>query len=233
MNRDSLQADFHDLISCSLAALEAPQTAPQISNGSTPSKCSEGIDSFLAGYRQMNSKANFDELIRCSIASLETLQPRNLGPSLKSSGSIDDFLAEYRHESSSIVSFLSCLEEPSRKDPKSSCSACLDMAHHCESKNSCLQPQSLAMNRPNEHVGRITGEEGKVLSGSSRKRTSESQPQSRTNTKRACNQAHDASKEERRRIKNCEYQRRFRERKLRLEMQQLWTATCARHVTFP
>ena len=148
MNRDSLQADFHDLISCSLAALEAPQTAPQISNGSTPSKCSEGIDSFLAGYRQMNSKSNFEELIRCSIASLETLQPRNLGPSLKSSGSIDDFLAEYRHESSSIVSFLSCLEEPSRKDPKSSCSACLDMAHHGESKNSCLQPQSLAMNRP-------------------------------------------------------------------------------------
>ena len=223
------QADFDELISCSLAALEPPQEC----YASTTSKCASGIDSFLAGYRQMNSKANFGKLIQCSLASLEPLQPRNLGPSLKSSGSIDDFLAEYRHESTSIVSFLSCFEEPPRKDPASNNTTRLDAALSLESELECKEQQPLKtlMDREIGQSDPIDGKE-KVASTSSRKRTRVSQPHSESSRKVARTKAHNESKEERRRIKNCEYQRRFRERRLRLEMQQLWMATCARHVTF-
>ena len=216
------QAEVNELISCSLET-------PQECYASTTSKC-VGIDSFLAGYRQMNSKANFDKLIQCSLASLEPLQPRNLGPSLKSSGSIDDFLAEYRHEGTSIVSFFSCLAEPTCADPASSTTR-LDAALGFESELARKQqpPLRIVMSR---EIGESDPIDERVVATSSRKRTKVSQPRSESSRKVARTKAHNESKEERRRIKKCEYQRRFRERRLRLEMQQLWMATCARHVTF-
>ena len=162
------QADFDELISCSLAALE-----PRC-NASAASKCAAGIDGFLAGYRQMNSKANFDKLIQCSLASLEPIQPRNLGSSLKSSGSIDDFLAEYRHESASVVSFLSCLEEPPRKDPASSNTTRLDTALGFESQIARQQQPPLKI-MENQKIGQsdpIDGRE-KVVATSSRQKANE------------------------------------------------------------
>ena len=181
----------------------------------------------------MNSKANFDKLIQCSLASLVPIQPRNLGSSLKSSGGIDDFLPEYRHESTSVVSFLSCLEEPPRKDPASNNTTRRDTALGFESQIARHQQLPLKI-KENQKIGQsdpIDGRE-KVVATSSRKRTRETRQRSESSRKVARTKAHNESKEERRRIKNCEYQRRFRERRLRLEMQQLWMATCARHVTF-
>ena len=177
----------------------------------------------------MNSEANFDKLIQCSLESLEPLQ---LGPSLRSSGSIDDFLAEYRHERSSIVSFLSCLAEPTCTDPASNNNTHLDAALGSDSEVARQQPpHRIVMSREIGQSDPIDGRE-KVVATSSRKRTRETRQRSESSRKVARTKAHNESKEERRRIKNCEYQRRFRERRLRLEMQQLWMATCARHVTF-
>ena len=114
------------------------------------------------------SQTVFDELISCTPVVLEPFQSRSLCSNVNNPGSIDDFLAEYRHESSSILSFLSSLEE--------------------------------------------TNTASRV----------DKQQKSGSGAKKALSKTDSESQEERRRRKNCEYQRRFREKKMRLELQRLY-----------
>ena len=118
--------------------------------------------------RMQTSQTAFDELISCSPLVLEPFQSRSLCSNVNNPGSIDDFLAEYRHESSSILSFLSSLEE--------------------------------------------TNTASRV----------DKQQKSGSGAKKALSKTDSESQEERRRRKNCEYQRRFREKKMRLELQRLY-----------
>ena len=173
----------------------------------------------------MNFQETFDELISCSMAALEPLQGYKPCPTLKSSRSIDDFLADYRHESSSIVSFLSCLEE---SDIATYHSGTISSAHSfCKNATA-----SHAYHQRPEFSTLNIGSIGAKQCDESRKRGRDASHQQPLPALKAVRTETDDQKERRRR-KNCEYQRRFREKKIRLEMQRRYTATCPFSVEFP
>ena len=121
--------------------------------------------------------------------------------SSKTSGSIDDFLADYRHERSSILLFLSCLEEPENKIDQSSDITIHSNSSYMVGTSSLRQPHDLAA--PNGK-----GESGTTICTAGRNQSS---------TRAVPAIVTDESKEEQRRKRNREYQRRFRERKMRLD----------------
>ena len=173
----------------------------------------------------MNFQETFDELISCSMAALEPLQGYKPCSTLKSSHSIDDFLADYRHESSSIVSFLSCLEESDIATYHSGTISCA----HSFWKNASA---SHAYHQRPEFSTLNIGSIGAKQCDESRKRGRDASHQQPLPALKAVRAETDDQKERRRR-KNCEYQRRFREKKIRLEMQRRYTATCPSSVEFP
>ena len=146
-----------------------------------------------------------------SLPALEPFPSSDPCPNSNSFGSIDDFLADYRHETSTIVSFMSCLEESEIANHQNSTtkhgSRCCkkDSASHASSK----RPKVSALN-----VAGIGAEQ----STQKRKRPREAERQPVSASHAACTDADDKSREERRRSKNCEYQRRFREKKMLLEL---------------
>ena len=170
--------------------------------------------------RMQTSQTAFDELISCSPVVLEPFQSRSLCSNVNNPGSIDDFLAEYRHESSSILSFLSSLEETNTASNISCTSQHLNPSWIEDSVyHSWMRSLKLPSSAANIQV------QIKTTVAESRKRSREDQQQkSYSGAKKALSKTDSESQEEQRRSKNCEYQRRFREKKMRLELQQLYSA---------
>ena len=132
-----------------------------------------------------------------------------LAQTSQSSGSIDDFLAHYRLEDTSIQSFLSCLEEPmGAKDQESSTSEHLS--------STCMLDQGsdavCSTSTDSSFVDTQT-----TSTAPSRKRTSA--PDQLARPLDGNLETNEDSEDERRRIRNREYQRRFRAKKIRQEMQ--------------
>ena len=178
--------------------------------------------SFSHTDRKMTSQASFDDLIACSLAALEPFDTCQARSNMKSSGSIDDFLADYQHERSSIQSFFSSLEEPEpahlkRCGLKQHISACfLDPAP--------LSPKLCVSTQPVASFEAAQPTHAETTSCSLKRADTKQQRASVRKTLRS--KTNLESKEERRRSKNCEYQRRFREKKMRLEMQRQFMAVC-------
>ena len=147
----------------------------------------------------------------------------NPRPELKSSGSIDDFLANYRHESSSIVSFLSCLEKPeisgnhlnsTTKQPRSS-----QISDRLPKVSS--QPSSATLSTMSFLTSGVVQE---TLTTKSPKQPRKVKQVETSISARP--RTGDESEQERKRRKNREYQQRFREKKMRLQLQRQ-TSTAA------
>jgi hypothetical protein len=168
--------------------------------------------------RNMNSQLTFEELIASSLTALDQISPEPaLDPdcfkttpqsqskrsTLQSSGSIDDFLAEYRHEDATIVQFMSCLEGQE------------------------LVPSATSESSFPESHARIFEESDRAKSDTSSYSGALASATVGTNSKTSAAVAQISlrvkmspeKKAEMRRDKNREYQRRFREKKLRLDMQ--------------
>ena len=172
----------------------------------------------------MLMQASFDELFLSSLAALEPFDTCDACSNVNSTGSIDDFLADYRHETSSIVSFLSCLEESEIANHQN---CLLEQDSRCYKKHSASHSSS---KRPKIAAMNVAGI-GAEQATQSRKRhreAGERQPVSACKATRT--DADDKSREERRRSKNCEYQRRFREKKRLLELSK---AACRSYAQFP
>ena len=135
-----------------------------------------------------------------------------LAQTSQSSGSIDDFLAHYRLEDTSIQSFLSCLEEPmGAKDQESSTSEHLSSTIMLDQGSDTVCSTSTSTD--SSFVDTQT-----TSTAPSRKRTSAPDQLARPlDGNLETNEAD--SEDERRRIRNREYQRRFRAKKIRQEMQ--------------
>ena len=126
---------------------------------------------------------------------------------VKHSNSIDDFLANYRHESSSIRSFLSCLEEP-----------IFTTINHTSRTNTLNQKDT-----PSISLGlaaAIVSDESAIAPKScKRPRVSKETPMNVFFMNAQTEKVDDP--EEERKLRNREYQRRFRAKKVRLEKQLL------------
>ena len=172
---------------------------------------------------------NFDELIASSLSALDEIAFEHTSAScnhasiksipkkctnLQSSGSVDDFLADYRHEDTSILQFMSCLEEPERPSMhlhKSSPAASeYGPAHSTQPRQEVSSRQDLR-NQLKLNVVRSASSKPKAEIDASLKSMRVRLPAE--------------SKAERRREKNREYQRRFREKKMRLKFQEMFACT--------
>ena len=147
---------------------------------------------------------------------------------LQSYGTINDFLADYRHESCDVLSFLSCLEESEiasnnkgidLEDPRSK--MVLTSAEHAWS-------QHLSSLCPTSAVGTF-GKQQATFTAVGEKRARDfavDMIDVRSSGKITRFDVDCASQDELRRRKNREYQRRFREKKMRLELQRRASAVC-------
>ena len=169
----------------------------------------------------INSQAPFDDLIASSLDALEQTSAKQSAwdnadpcPIRKTFESIDDFLAQYRHNRSSILSFLSCLDEPDNAVTSSGittdCSIPIPI-HKIPSQTSSKRSS------PTTYAVSDAGEEQAVATPTNRARNHQIHPQ--PDRKNGLSSRSGESKEEIRRSKNREYQRRFREKKMRLELQ--------------
>ena len=132
-------------------------------------------------------------------------------PNFKSSGSIDDFLAHYRLEDTSIQSFLSCLEEPmGAEDQESSTSEHLSSTYMLDQGSDAVCSTS---------TDSSFADTQKTNTAPGRKRTSAPDQLARPADLDGNLETNEDSEDERRRIRNREYQRRFRAKKIRQEMQ--------------
>ena len=131
-------------------------------------------------------------------------------PNLQSSWSIDDFLAHYRLEDTSIQSFLSCLEESMGEDQESSTS------EH-RSSTIMLDQGSDTVCSTSTSTDSSFVDTQTTSTAPSRKRTSA--PDQLARPLDGNLETNEDSEDERRRIRNREYQRRFRAKKIRQEMQ--------------
>ena len=170
----------------------------------------------------MIAQASFDELISYSLGCESC-------PNVKSSGSIDDFLADYRHERSSIQSFISSLED----DVKSRSFEHHDVTCPVGLSSRASKPLHSTSTLPVASIEEKKSNLSTDFKGKRIRETSNSQTVSARKAVRS--RTDNESKEERRRSKNCEYQRRFREKKMRLEMQRQYMAACppCAHFNFP
>ena len=175
------------------------------------------------------SQTVFDELISCTPVVLEPFQSRSLCPNVNNPGSIDDFLAEYRHESSSILSFLSSLEETNTASNMSCTSKHLNSSWIQDPAiDLCMKSPRLPSSATNIEV------KAETTVAESRKRSrGDKQQKSDSCSKTTLSKTDRESQEERRRRKNCEYQRRFREKKMRLELQRLYRVAFPPFAEFP
>ena len=150
-------------------------------------------------------------------------QSCDLCPKLWSSESIDDFLADYRHYSSSILSFLSSLEVPKTAANRTN----IITNTQISSRVQALTPSTFI--QTHQSVSCI-GDNQAMLAISAAAAPAD------LKRARDINQLHSRSRqpnkkavtttEEQKRIKNREYQRRFREKKLRLELQRNSMPVC-------
>ena len=122
--------------------------------------------------------------------------------SVESSRSIDDYLAQDQHERSSISSFLACLEEPETASNQTSCNTTVSSAYNSLSQRTSVDIVALAASCSDKNKAKRDREDNQIYSG----RLYRNAPRSGTI---------GVSKEELKRIKNREYQRRFREKKMR------------------
>ena len=172
--------------------------------------------------------SNFLPAFSSNIESQNPLWRCDAGKTLHDYGTIDDFLADYRHESCDILSFLSCLEESEiasnnkgidLEDPRSK--MVLTSAEHAWS-------QHLSSLCPTSAVG-IFGKEQATFTAVGEKRARDfavDMIDVRSSGKITRFDVDCASQDELRRRKNREYQRRFREKKMRLELQRRASAVC-------
>ena len=142
---------------------------------------------------------------------------------------IDDFLADYKHESSSIQSFMSCLDE-------SETSHSADRSFGIQTMANTINPTSKAAS-PRPDIGRDTSSLDDTFPSERCKRAkSADSADSPLNVFDSWNVVSDnvnMSDDERRRIRNREYQRRFREKKIRREQQRLSMATSSGYAFRP
>ena len=170
----------------------------------------------------MLMQASFDELFLSSLAALEPFDTCDACSNVNSTGSIDDFLADYRHERSSIQSFLSNLEEPEAVN--------LQRSKFEDQKSAFPLDSALHSSKPTITTGAIWSFEAKQSTHAevSCKQTEGANKHQKAPHRKILRSRTDSeSQKERRRRKNCEYQRRFREKKMRLEMQRLYMAACS------
>jgi hypothetical protein len=168
----------------------------------------------------MCAQRTFEELFASSLAALDQIaaepshdycqmNARNENQnstSLQSSGSVDDFLVEYQAENSTIVQFMSSLEEPELMSAQATLSS-WPLIHARSS-----QPIQLALPDTTASSPRGSVDHDKPMQ-------SDTDSKKQVISKSFQIKLTAESKAERRREKNREYQRRFREKKLRLEIQ--------------
>lgn len=169
----------------------------------------------------MCAERTFEELFASSLAALDQIaadpshnycqmnarnENQNNSTSLQSSGSIDDFLVEYQAENSTIVQFMSSLEEPELMSAQANLSS-WPLIHARSS-----QPIQLALPDTTASSPRSSVDHDKPMQ-------SDTDSNKHVISKSFHIKLTAESKAERRREKNREYQRRFREKKLRLEIQ--------------
>ena len=147
------------------------------------------------------------------------------------SETIDDFLAHYKHESSSIQSFMSCLDESET------------VTTHSAGRSSGIQsiaytpdPMSKVASRLH-NIGRDASSLEDALPAASCKRarpadTADSLQNVFVSWSKDLSND-NMSDDERRRIRNREYQRRFREKKIRREQQRISMATSSGYAFRP
>ena len=180
---------------------------------------------FTTHKKMYDFQHSFEELIASSLSALDTItveptknqitnvlhQDRFPGKNthLRSSGSIDDFLMDYKHENTSILQFMTSLEEPELElAQRRSDSLHLPLVGLAASQSSL----SCSLNAELAPSVLVTANRTPITLNS---RAVASCKKSRTRMS-------PESKAELRRIKNREYQRRFREKRLRLELQQMF-----------
>ena len=145
-------------------------------------------------------------------------------PDLERSVSIDDFLAGYRHERNYILSFLTCLDEPASDHATLSKNASL---LHGLLPVSCVSSQRSCSTLPSSTIAsfeEMHRPQATTIQDIDRKRSCP--PDAAPARKSGRTKAFPESHEERRRRKNREYQRRFREKRMRLELQRQFHAAC-------
>ena len=142
---------------------------------------------------------------------------------------VDDFLADYKHESSSIESFMSCLDE-------SETSHSADRSFGIQTISYMPDPTSKAANRCID-IGRDNSSLDDAFPAARCKRAKSADradsPPNVFDSWNAVSVNVNMSDDERRRIRNREYQRRFREKKIRREQQRLSMATSSAYAFRP
>ena len=146
----------------------------------------------------------------------------NCSQSLKSSGSVDDFLAGYTLEDVSILDFMSCLGEI-EIDPveKYSCSISENgIVENIAPSVACKRTLSSNLSTHSELTSKKRLQTRLALSSAQT-----ASFKTKASTEKSCAEGKTDldSREENRRSKNREYQRRFREKKMRLELQRLFS----------
>jgi hypothetical protein len=165
----------------------------------------------------------FDALIASSLSALEQIdadqsqdqccfkgdfRSQSKASSLQSSGSIDDFLVEYRHEDNTIVQFMKSLEEPDLMCDRA------DSWRSTEFHEDCIK--AMLPNEGSKHVPSFHVDPKHVVACKGTSISADNKAGLIAKCLRVKPTAENAL--ERRREKNREYQRRFRERKLCLEL---------------
>ena len=154
------------------------------------------------------------------------LHARKDSPNQKSCGSVDDFLAQYRHEGSSIETFLSCLEEPEpSQDQISSSIGIFSLLRLPDAESSAFSrrsPVTLA-----DVPSHCQAKQASPAAASSKRTQRSSHPISESARTTFQSPTHrDSSAEERRRSKNREYQRRYREKRMLSDLRRQLYAAC-------
>ena len=135
------------------------------------------------------------------------------------SETIDDFLAHYKHESSSIQSFMSCLDESET------------VATHSADRSSGIQTIAY-MPDPASKAASRRPHDAFPAARCKRARPADRPPNGSDSWNSHLSNEY-ISDDERRRIRNREYQRRFREKKIRREQQRLSMATSSAYAFGP
>ena len=174
---------------------------------------------------------NFEDLIASSLSALDEIAFENTSnhcfnhaniqsipkkcANLQSSGSVDDFLADYRHEDASILQFMSCLEEPERPS-----------MHLHKSSPPASEYGPAHSTQPRQEVNMRQDPSNDLKINVVRSNAS-SKPKAGVDAslKPMRVRLPAEGKAERRREKNREYQRRFREKKMRLKFQEMFACT--------
>lgn len=173
----------------------------------------------------------FNELIFQSTGMLERVVPtseRNpfRTESLGASGSIDDFLSDERQRRTSIQTFMCKTEEPSLLKPQH------NLGYRPNDSSTILLTSSTKISSASSSDLKLTERcrEKKSKASSSGSITSQAGASTpKVNSNKRCPQPELTAeeREERRKSKNREYQRRFREKKMRLQFQRQSPATPA------